>query len=115
MRALYLLPLTLAACQQPAAEGNTAGENTAAATAPAGFSPTQLRVIELPEAQQQGVFLRAIRDGDAPCQGVAESNRQADQNGNPVFVARCTDGPVYALAIDATGTAQVTRVSPDRR
>lgn len=114
MRALFLLPLTLAACQQPA-DGNAAGENTASVTAPAGFSSPQRRLIALSAAQQQGVLLRAIRDGEAPCQGVTESTRQPDQDGNPVFVARCTDGPVYALAIDRNGVAQVTRVSADRR
>lgn len=111
MRVPILLPLALAACQQ----AETAGDNTAAATGPIGMSPTQLRLVELPAAQQQGVFLRAIRDGNAPCQGVNESHRQADVDGNPVFAVRCADGPAYTIAVDKNGTALVTKVSADRR
>lgn len=113
MRPLILLPLALAACQQQPAE--TPMNNTAAAAEPAGFSDVQQRLVDLPEEQRHAVFLRAIRDGDAPCQGVADATRQPDQGGNPVYTARCVDGPIYALAIDATGTAQVTRLSPERR
>ena len=116
MRAIILLPFALAACQQTSdATGETAGENTANAVEAVGDSELQRRVVELPQAQQNGVFLRAIRDGNAPCQGVTESHRQPDQDGNPVFVARCADGPTYAIAVNRAGVAQVTRVSPDRR
>lgn len=113
MRPLILLPLALAACQQQPTE--TAGNNAADATAPIGMGPSQLRLIELPEGQQHGVFLRAIRDGNAPCQGVTESHRQPDVDGNPVFSVRCTDGPAYTIAVDRNGTALVTKVSADRR
>ena len=116
MRAIILLPLALAACQQASnGTGETAGENTANAVEAVGYSNLQRRVVELPQAQQQVVFLRAIRDGNAPCQGVTEAHRQPDQDGNPVFVALCTDGPAYAIAVNRAGVAQVTRVSPDRR
>lgn len=112
MRTIVLLPLALAACQQQPAETVATTNNTAA---PVGFSTVQQRVVDLPEESRRGVFLRAIRDGDAPCQGVTEAMRQADQGGNPVYVATCTDGPVYAIAVDRNGVAQVTRVSGERR
>lgn len=112
MRPLILLPLALAACQQAT---ETAGNNTADAVGPVGMSPTQLRLVELPEGQRQAVFLRAIRDGDAPCQGVTEAHRRADVDGNPVYAVRCTDGPVYTVAVDRNGTALVTKVSGERR
>lgn len=105
-----LFPLALAACQQ----AETAGNNTADVVGPIGMSPVQLRLVELPPAQQNGVFLRAIRDGNAPCQGVTESHRRADVDGNPVYSARCTDGPAYTIAVDRNGTALVTKVSADR-
>lgn len=111
MRPLILLPLLLAACQQ----AETAGDNAADATAPVGMSPTQLRLTELPVEQQQTVFLRAIRDGNAPCQGVNKSQREPDQDGSPVFVAYCVDGPIYAIVVNREGVAQVTRVSGERR
>ncbi|HEX8389280.1 MAG TPA: hypothetical protein VF636_09700 [Sphingomonas sp.] len=113
IRALPILIL-LAACQQsPEAGGNAAA--AANASAPAGYSEVQQRVVSLPAQQRYGVLLRAIRDGNAPCQGVAEEIRQADQEGNPAYVARCTDGPVYAIVVDRNGVAQVTRVSAERR
>lgn len=112
MRPVFLLPLMLAACNQPSDTSTPA--NTASAE-PAGFSNLQQAVVDLPEEQRLGVFLRAIRDGDAPCQGVTEATRQPDQDGRPVYVARCTDGPIYAVAISAEGVAQVTRLSPERR
>ncbi|PAX08243.1 hypothetical protein [Sphingomonas lenta] len=112
MRTLVLLPLALAACQQQPAETAATTNNTAA---PAGYSAVQQRTLDLPEEQRRAVFLRAIRDGDAPCQGVTEAPRQPDQDGNPVFAAICTDGPVYAIALDRNGVAQVTRVSGERR
>lgn len=105
---LILMPLALAACRQ--AEEPTGGNAVAA-----GFSPTQAKLVGLSQAQQQGVFLRAIRDGNTPCQGVSESHRQSDQDGDPVFVARCTDGPVYGIVVSRDGVAQVTRVSSERR
>lgn len=111
MRALILLPLALAACQGGAEE---AANDTAAATGPVGMTPIQLRVAELPPAQRNGVLLRAIRDGAAPCQGITDANRQPDQDGKPVFAARCGDGPVYVIAVDRNGIARVTRLSDNR-
>lgn len=111
MRALILLPLALAACGQAADTNTTAAANTAA---PAGFTAVQQRVVDLSPQLRDGVLFRAIRDGDAACQGVAETTRQADQDGRPVWAARCTDGPAYLIAIGPDGTAQVTKVSGDR-
>ena len=110
MRALILLPVLLAAC----------GERTETAPAPTAapkraFSNVQNRVLSLTDAQRHGVFLRAIRDGDKPCQGVAEDVRQDDQGGNPVWVARCTDDHAYAIAVDRNGVAQVATLSAQRR
>jgi hypothetical protein len=115
MRALIALPLLLAACGEQAATTNETATVNSAAAAPAGYSPLQQRMVDLPQRQLDGVLLRAIRDGDAPCQGVTESKRQADQDGQPLYVARCNDGPVYAITVDRQGVAVVTRVSADRR
>ena len=112
MRALVLCPLiALAACgsadtrndQQPA---------PATATTPIAFTAVQQRVVDLPERQRFGVFLRAIRDGGAPCQEVVQGIRQPDHDGSPLYAVRCEDGPQYAIAIDAKGIAQVTRLNP---
>lgn len=111
---LSALILALAACQQAPAGDNAAAPANATAT-PAGLSDLQQRVVGLSQGQRDAVLFRAIRDGDAPCQGVAEAHRQEDVDGNPVYAAVCTDGPAYAIAIGRDGVAQVTRVSPDRR
>ena len=110
MRATILLPVMLAACGQ-VTDTNTTATNS---TAPAGFTAVQRRVIDLSPQLRDGVLFRAIRDGDAECQGVAETTRQADQEGRPVWAARCTDGAAYLIAIGPDGTAQVTKVSGDR-
>ena len=115
MRALLALALLLTACGETAPATNETATATANTAAPAGYSQLQQRVVDLPQGQRDGVLLRAIRDGNAPCQGVAESLRQPDQDGQPLYVARCTDGPVYAITVDRNGTAVVTRVSGERR
>lgn len=85
--------------------------NQAAQSAqPEGYSPTQQKVVDLPEKQRFGVLFRAIHDGGAPCQSVVQEVRQPDRNGVPSYVARCQDGPHYAVAIAANGMAEVTRL-----
>ncbi len=108
MRALILLPLALAAC------GEAADTNAAVAAAPAGLTAVQRRVVDLSPQLRDGVLFRAIRDGGAACQGVAATAREAEQDGRPVWSARCTDGPAYLIAIGGDGVAQVTKVSAER-
>ena len=110
MRVL-ILPLALAACGQAADTNTTAVANS---TAPAGLTAVQKRVVDLSPQLRDGVLFRAIRDGGAECQGVAATAREADQDGRPVWSARCTDGPAYLIAIGSDGVAQVTKVSGDR-
>lgn len=117
MRPSILLPamltLLLAACGG-APQTNTAPGSDADTSTPAGLTEVQQRVIDLAPRQRDGVLFRAIRDGDAECQGIAGSVRQADQEGRPVWAVRCSDGPAYLIAIGPDGVAQVTKVSGDR-
>ena len=110
MRVL-ILPLALAACGQAADTNTTAVANSAA---PAGLTAVQKQVVDLSPQLRDGVLFRAIRDGGAECQGVSATAREADQEGRPVWSARCTDGPAYLIAISPNGVAQVTKVSGDR-
>jgi hypothetical protein len=111
MRRLILLSFLLAGCGETAETGSNVATNSAA---PAGYSAVQQRVIGLSPQLRDGVLFRAIRDGAAACQGVAEAAREADQDGRPVWSARCSDGPAYLIAIGPDGVAQVTKVSGER-
>lgn len=103
MRRLSLLPvLLLAGCgggtpSQPAAQPTT--------EPPSAF---QNQVAALPEGQRKGVFIRAIRDAGFDCQGVVEAHRQGDGlNGDPLYVAQCSDKKYYGILLGRDGTAQV--------
>ncbi|WP_375403647.1 hypothetical protein [uncultured Sphingomonas sp.] len=114
MRALILLPLALAACDDAADSADSNATATTNAAAPVRLSTVQQRVVDLSPQLRDGVLFRAIRDGGAECQGVAAAAREADQDGRPVWSARCTEGSAYLIAIGADGVAQVTKVSGDR-
>lgn len=111
MRSLtLLLPLgALAACS-PAEVRNE--QQPAVRTSPAALTEVQQQVVDLPQQQRFGVFIRAIRDGGAPCQQVIQEIRQPDHQGSPLYAVRCDDGPRYAIAIDAKGIALVTKLNP---
>ncbi|PAX07026.1 hypothetical protein CKY28_13295 [Sphingomonas lenta] len=103
--------LALAACaQQDAVADPERDQVVEAAAGPTAPSEAQRRIRELPRGQRDAVLLRAVTDGGAPCQGVIESERRPDVNGSPVFFARCSDGPLYGVAIDVDGMARVTRL-----
>ena len=65
-------------------------------------------VTALPVGQLHQVMIRAIRDARQACQGVNEAVRQPDNNGMPVWLARCEGGQDWLVTIQADGTAQVT-------
>lgn len=71
----------------------------------------QQRLAAMPEGERNGVFIRAIRDARQDCQHVAVSVPTRSTDGAPVWVAHCTGGGTYAIAIRDGGIAQVI---PDR-
>ena len=111
MRSLpLLLPLfALAACN-PAEVRNE--QQPVSQSSPTALTEVQRRVVDLPQQQRFGVFIRAIRDGGAPCQQVVQEIRQPDHQGSPLYAVRCEDGPRYAIAIDGKGIALVTKLNP---
>lgn len=102
---ILLLALPLAAC------GGGSGNSTATAspTAPAGLSPTQQQIVDLPEEQRKGVFIRALRDANIDCQGVTKTERRTDiaQDGQPTWIATCQGGATYSVSITPDGTAMI--------
>ena len=67
----------------------------------------QARLEALPEAQRNGVFIRAIRDSDGRCQHVERSEPAGEQDGLPIWRAYCEDGEIYSILISRGGSAQV--------
>lgn len=85
-------------------------ERSASAPGSPKYTSVQQQVVDLPSAARRGVLMRAIQDGAAPCQNVVEEERRHDRAGAPLYVARCKDGPQYAVLIAADGVAQVSRL-----
>lgn len=88
--------------------------NNISAKAEAGGSDAQNQVRSLPEAQRNGVMIRAIRDAGLACQQVTESTLSEASSKVPVYLATCEDGAVYAVAIADDGNATVQPVTPAR-
>ena len=100
---VMLTALALAGCG-----GGGAPAPVASPTLAADGKDYRKEVAALPESQQHLVLLRAILDADQVCQGVNEAARQPDQDGKPVWLARCIGGQDWLVAIQADGTANVT-------
>lgn len=104
MRWVMAIPMmVLAACG-----GGEAPAPRPTATVAADGKDYRKEVAALPVAQQHLVLLRAILDADQVCQGVNEAARQRDQDGMPVWLARCIGGQDWLVSIQADGTANVT-------
>jgi len=100
--ALVLLLGSLAGC------GGSETPTPVASSTPNGPSEFQSRIAALPAGERNAVFIRAIRDAGKDCQGVTESQRRDDAaSGEPLYVAKCTDGASYGILLGREGTAQV--------
>jgi hypothetical protein len=109
MRKTYLAitgALMLAACgggQQAAndAAANNVVENMADST------NYQAEVMALPPGQQNGVFLRAVRDAGFNCQEVTETERFDPVQGNPAWRVTCDNRTPHLISITRDGTAKI--------
>ncbi|MDQ4088180.1 MAG: hypothetical protein M3177_09275 [Pseudomonadota bacterium] len=86
--------------------GDTGG-NTAKKVEVAGPEAIQNRLEAMPEAQRNGVFIRAIRDARQDCQNVESSQRAGEHQGFPVWTATCDGGGTFSIVIMNDGTAAV--------
>lgn len=93
--------LSLAACS-----GGAPAQNESAAQQ-ASAETMQARLVALPEAQRNGVFMRAIRDADGECQHVERSEPAGEHEGLPVWRAYCQGGATFTIVISRGGAAQV--------
>jgi hypothetical protein len=74
----------------------------------------QSELLAMPEGQRNAVFIRAIRDANAPetCQGVESSSYRGETSGAPTWTARCNDGGEWTIVIGRDGMADVIEGSP---
>lgn len=98
--------LSVAGCGSPATDNATATDNI---TVPEGNTVAEIR--KLPERQQFGVFLRAIRDGGRDCQEVTAAKEVGAINNAPTWAVTCRDNSRWLVAINADGIATVTNSS----
>lgn len=104
--------LTLAACDS-AADRNAATpppENAAQmmnATNAANAVDHVAAINNLSQTEQQGVFLRAIRDADLPCRDVTSVEHIEPTNGVPTWRAQCDQGAAHLIMVKPDGNAQI--------
>lgn len=66
------------------------------------------RVLAMGNGERNGVFARALMDAELPCDGVISSERMADQDGQPLWRAKCRPpGGSHLIQITADGTANI--------
>ena len=97
--------LMLSACGSPQQE-SAAPTNTISAPE----SDYIAKIRALPKRQQQGVFLRAIRDDGRDCQDVTESQEVGTIAKAPTWAVTCDKRTRWLVTIKADGIATV--ISP---
>lgn len=97
--------LALSACGGGGGGGGGEGE---AQAGPRPLDAVQNQVVALPEAQLNGVLIRAIRDARQECQHVESAAAQPPaSDGSPVYFAQCAGGAAYLVGIGRGGNASV--------
>jgi hypothetical protein len=102
-RFVFLLALSLAACDQPAPQPSRK---------PTGEHGYHAKVNALPSRLRDGVLFRAIRSGGGEaCQDVKQVVDQPPaKNGDPAWLVTCSDGAEWYVQLGDDGTALVTAV-----
>lgn len=94
--------LMLSACGSPQQDAAVA---TNTVSAPESDYVAKIRA--LPERQQQGVFLRAIRDDGRDCQEVTASQEVGSIDKAPTWAVTCDKRTRWLVTIKADGIATV--------
>lgn len=113
MRKIFAVATASAGLALASCNGGAPAQNESAAneTSP---ETMQSRLLALPEAQRNGVFMRAIRDADGECQHVERSEPAGEHQGLPVWRAFCQSGATFTVVISRGGAAQVLNDSEVR-
>lgn len=72
------------------------------------------RIAELPEAQRNATFYRAIHDVGLDCQEVTGSTPAAPYRGMPVWTATCRGGGHWTIVVGADQTVQILNADESR-
>ncbi len=111
MRKTYLamsgVLLLLAACDTGGEKAANEAAANAAAVNVADPTNYQAEVIALAPGQQNGVFLRAVRDAGLNCQEVTKTERFDPVQGNPAWRVTCDNRTPYLISITRDGTAKI--------
>jgi len=106
--------LALTACGGANEADTTPMDNAADAAATANMAANAANAVDhvaaienLSETEQQGVFLRAIRDADIPCRDVIETEKLEPQGGVATWRAQCEQGNAHLILVQPDGSAQV--------
>ena len=103
---IAMMALTTAACGGTGAPANqqTANRQHANQVAP---QASGARIADLPEAQRNVAFYRAIYDAGHHCGEVTGSTPAAPYRGMPVWTVTCRGGGHWTLVIGANETVQI--------
>lgn len=105
---IALLISMTAACGAPPPPANEQSANQVAPQA------SGARIAELPEAQRNATFYRAIHDARLDCQQVTGSAPAEPYRGMPVWTATCRGGGRWTLVIGADETVQILNANEAR-
>ena len=105
--------LTLSACNGASERNETVPpvENAAAAVDNATNAANAVDYVtaiqNLSQTEQQGVFLRAIRDADLPCRDVISVEQVEPMQKQPTWRAQCDQGEAHLIMVKPDGNAQI--------
>lgn len=94
--------IALAGC----GDTTSADENAIEVPGPEAY---QQELQSMEEGARNAVFIRAIRDAGQECQHVESSSLAGEEQGFPVWEARCAESGVWKIVIQNDGVAQVVR------
>lgn len=94
------------ACHAPPKTATGTSDNTAAADAFAA------KVTALPQAQRDGVFMRAITDAGFSCQKIVQSAAHAAIQNRPAWAITCDNNNAYVALATADETLQIVPGRP---
>jgi hypothetical protein len=96
------------ACHAPQKSATGTTDNTAAVAA----DTFAAKITALPQAQRNGVFMRAITDAGFPCQKIVQSAAHAGIQGHPAWAITCDNNNAYVALATADGTLQIAPGRP---
>ncbi|MGN6279301.1 MAG: hypothetical protein ACTHM8_11340 [Sphingomonas sp.] len=105
---LLALAALATACHAPQKSATGSTDNSTAAAADAFAA----KITALPQAQRDGVFMRAITDAGFSCQKIAQSAAHGAIQGRPAWAITCDHDNQFVALATADGTLQIVPGRP---